>query len=88
MQILICTSEGLKKVKAYKTKYKNVVIVYIDDVKLYSITHYQTGLGISRKKYKTKKKAFDDLERVIEKDREELNKIIRSIKGRTKRINF
>lgn len=49
-----------EKKQCFKTKYKNIVIVKLKS-KCYSITHYQTGIAISTKRYTSINKALLDL---------------------------
>lgn len=62
---------GKKVVKkpCYKTKYKNIVIVKLEN-RCYSITHYQTGIAIEYTRYTSKQKALINLDDVIHKTRE------------------
>lgn len=68
-----CNIMGLdKKVikkPCYKTNYKNIVIVKLDN-KCYSITHYQTGIAITYDRYTSKQKALINLDDVISRTRE------------------
>ena len=43
------------KKPCYKTKYKNIVIVKLEN-RCYSITHYQTGIAIEHTRYTSKQK--------------------------------
>ena len=66
--IMRCDRKVIKK-PCYKTKYKNIVIVKLES-KCYSITHYQTGIAISYDRYTSKQKALANLDDVIIKVRE------------------
>lgn len=68
--IMGCDKKVIKK-PCYKTKYKNIVIVKLKD-RCYSITHYQTGVSISTKRYVSVDGALLDLDNVINKARENL----------------
>lgn len=57
------------KKPCYKTKYKNIVIVKLEN-RCYSITHYQTGVAIEYNRYTSKQKALINLDDVIQKTRE------------------
>ena len=57
------------KKPCYKTNYKNIVIVKLDN-KCYSITHYQTGIAITYDRYTSKQKALINLDDVISRTRE------------------
>nr|DAX35107.1 MAG TPA: hypothetical protein [Bacteriophage sp.] len=57
------------KKQCYKTKYKNIVIVKLEN-RCYSITHYQTGVAINFKRYTSINKALLDLDEVVSKTRE------------------
>nr|DAP60014.1 MAG TPA: hypothetical protein [Caudoviricetes sp.] len=59
----------VRKKPCYKTKYKNIVIVKLEN-KCYSITHYQTGIAITYDRYTSKQKALINLDDVIYKTRE------------------
>ena len=61
------------KKQCYKTKYKNIVIVKLEN-RCYSITHYQTGIAISFDRYTSKQKALANLDDVIYKVREEFER--------------
>lgn len=61
------------KKQCYKTKYKNIVIVRLES-KCYSITHYQTGIAISYDRYTSKQKALANLDDVIIKVRETIER--------------
>lgn len=86
---------GRKVVKkqCYKTKYKNIVIVKLEN-RCYSITHYQTGVAINFKRYTSINKALLDLDDVVYKTREILKRNnIKSFKQHCKQhgikqINF
>lgn len=66
--IMRCDREVVKK-QCYKTKYKNIVIVKLEN-RCYSITHYQTGIAISFDIYTSKQKALANLDDVVYKVRE------------------
>lgn len=53
-----------EKKQCFKTKYKNIVIVKLKD-ECYSLTHYQTGIAISFKRYTSVNKALLDLDEVV-----------------------
>lgn len=53
-----------EKKQCFKTKYKNIVIVKLED-RCYSITHYQTGVSITYKRYTSINKALLDLDETI-----------------------
>lgn len=57
------------KKPCYKTKYKNIVIVKLEN-KCYSITHYQTGLSIECNRYTSKLEALINLDDVVYRTRE------------------
>lgn len=57
------------KKPCYKTKYKNIVIVKLEN-RCYSITHYQTGIAISYDRYNSKQKALANLDDVVCRTRE------------------
>ena len=59
---------GTKKVKCFKTKYKNIVICELDN-RCYSITHYKTGIALSFNRYATKQEAIKSIARSIEMTR-------------------
>ena len=87
-----CDKKVIKK-PCYKTKYKNIVIVKLED-RCYSITHYQTGLSIEYNRYTSKQKALINLDDVVYRIREifERNNI-KSFKqyckqNKIKQINF
>lgn len=81
------------KKPCYKTKYKNVVIVKLEN-RCYSITHYQTGVAIEDIRYTSKQKALINLDGAVFKFREMLEKNnIKSLKQSCKQkgikqINF
>lgn len=81
------------KKPCYKTKYKNIVIVKLEN-RCYSITHYQTGIAIEYTRYTSKQKALANLDNVIHKVREEFERNnIKSLKQYCKQkgikqINF
>lgn len=70
--IMRCDREIVKK-QCYKTKYKNIVIVKLEN-RCYSITHYQTGIAIEYTRYASKQKALANLDNVICKVREEFER--------------
>ena len=90
--IMGCDKKVVKK-PCYKTKYKNIVIVKLEN-RCYSITHYQTGIAIEHTRYTSKQKALANLDNVIHKVREEFErKNIKSLKQYCKQkgikqINF
>lgn len=61
--IMGCDKKVVKK-PCYKTKYKNIVIVKLEN-KCYSITHYQTGIAISYCRYTSKQKALINLDEIV-----------------------
>ena len=81
------------KKQCYKTKYKNIVIVKLEN-RCYSITHYQTGVAITFNKYTSKQEALINLDDVVHKIREILKRNnIKSFKqcckqNKIKQINF
>ena len=81
------------KKQCYKTKYKNIVIVKLEN-RCYSITHYQTGVAIEYTRYTSKQKALVNLDDAVFKVRETFEKNnIKSLKQyckqkRIKQINF
>jgi hypothetical protein len=66
--IMGCDKKVIKK-PCYKTKYKNIVIVELEN-RCYSITHYQTGIAIEYTRYTSKQKALINLDDVVSKTRE------------------
>ena len=90
--IMGCDRKVVKK-PCYKTKYKNIVIVKLEN-RCYSITHYQTGVAIEYTRYTSKQKALINLDDVIQKTRETFKKNnIKSLKQYCKQkgikqINF
>lgn len=90
--IMGCDKKVVKK-PCYKTKYKNIVIVKLEN-RCYSITHYQTGIAIEYTRYTSKQKALINLDDVIQKTRETFEKNnIKSLKQYCKQkgikqINF
>lgn len=90
--IMGCDRKVVKK-PCYKTKYKNIVIVKLEN-RCYSITHYQTGIAIEYERYTSKQKALINLDDVVFKVREALEKNnIKSLKQYCKQkgikqINF
>ena len=70
--IMGCGRKVVKK-PCYKTKYKNIVIVKLEN-KCYSITYYQTGIAISFDRYTSKQKALANLDDVVYKVREEFER--------------
>lgn len=61
--IMGCDKKVIKK-PCYKTKYKNIVIVKLEN-RCYSITHYQTGIAITYNRYTSINKALLDLDGVV-----------------------
>ena len=90
--IIGCGRKVVKK-PCYKTKYKNIVIVKLEN-RCYSITHYQTGIAIEYERYTSKQKALINLDDAVFKVREALEKNnIKSLKQyckqkEIKQINF
>ena len=90
--IMGCERKIIKK-PCYKTKYKNIVIVKLEN-RCYSITHYQTGIAIEHERYTSKQKALINLDDAVFKVREALEKNnIKSLKQYCKQkgikqINF
>lgn len=90
--IMRCDRE-VEKRPCYKTKYKNIVIVKLEN-RCYSITHYQTGIAIAYDRYTSKQKALINLDDAVFKVRETLEKNnIKSLKQYCKQkgikqINF
>ena len=70
--IMGCDRKVIKK-PCYKTKYKNIVIVKLEN-RCYSITHYQTGVAIEYTRYTSKQKALANLDDVIIKVRETIER--------------
>lgn len=70
--IMGCDRKVIKK-PCYKTKYKNIVIVKLEN-RCYSITHYQTGIAIEHTRYTSKQKALINLDDVVYKVRETFEK--------------
>lgn len=70
--IMMFDKKVVKK-SCYKTKYKNIVIVKLEN-RCYSITHYQTGIAIEYTRYTSKQKALANLDNVIHKVREEFER--------------
>lgn len=70
--IIGCDRKVVKK-QCYNTKYKNIVIVKLEN-RCYSITHYQTGIAIEYTRYTSKQKALANLDDVIYKVREEFER--------------
>lgn len=66
--IMGCDKKVIKK-PCYKTKYKNIVIVKLEN-RCYSITHYQTGIAIEYNRYTSKQKALINLDDVVYRTRE------------------
>lgn len=66
--IMGCDKKVIKK-PCYKTKYKNIVIVKLEN-RCYSITHYQTGIAIEYSRYTSKQKALINLDGVVYRTRE------------------
>lgn len=78
--------------QCFKTKYKNIVIVKLED-RCYSITHYQTGVSITYKRYMSINKALLDLDETVIGIREALknkNTTFKQFCGQRglKQINF
>ena len=61
------------KKPCYKTKYKNIVIVRLEN-RCYSITHYQTGVAIEYTRYTSKQKALVNLDDAIYKVKETIER--------------
>lgn len=61
------------KKPCYKTKYKNIVIVRLEN-RCYSITHYQTGVAIEYTRYTSKQKALVNLDDAVYKVRETIER--------------
>ena len=70
--IMRCDREIVKK-PCYKTKYKNIVIVKLEN-RCYSITHYQTGVAIEYERYTSKQKALINLDDAVYNTREILKR--------------
>ena len=70
--IIQCDRKIIKK-PYYKTKYKNIIIVKLEN-RCYSITHYQTGVAIEHSKYTSKQKALINLDDVVYRAREILKR--------------
>lgn len=70
--IIRCDRKVIKK-PCYKTKYKNIVIVKLEN-RCYSITHYQTGIAIAYDRYTSKQKALINLDDAVYKTREFLKR--------------
>lgn len=70
--IMGCDKKVIKK-PCYKTKYKNIVIVKLEN-RCYSITHYQTGTAFYSDRYTSKQKALANLDDVVYKVREEFER--------------
>ena len=66
---IMCYDRKVRKKPCYKTKYKNIVIVKLEN-RCYSITHYQTGVAIEHTRYASKQKALINLDDVVYKTRE------------------
>lgn len=90
--IMGCNRKVIKK-PCYKTKYKNIVIVKLEN-RCYSITHYQTGIAISYDRYTSKQKALMNLDDIVYETRESFKRNnIKSLKqyckqNGIKQINF
>lgn len=90
--IMVCGKKVVKK-PCYKTKYKNIVIVKLENG-CYSITHYQTGVAIENTRYTSRQKALANLDDAVFKVRETFKKNnIKSLKQHCKQngikqINF
>lgn len=86
-------SRKVVKKQCYKTKYKNIVIVKLENG-CYSITHYQTGIAIEYTRYTSKQKALINLDDAVYMMRETLKmNNIKSFKqyckqNKIKQINF
>lgn len=65
-----CDRKVIKK-PCYKTKYKNIVIVKLEN-RCYSITHYPTGTAIDYERYTSVNKALLDLDDIVNSLREYL----------------
>lgn len=84
---------GIVKKPCYKTKYKNIVIVKLEN-RCYSITHYQTGIAIEFTRYTSKQKALINLDDAVYNIRQILKRDnIKSFKqyckqNKIKQINF
>ena len=77
-----------EKKQCFKTKYKNIVIVKLEN-RCYSITHYQTGIAITFDRYTSIKKALMDLDDAVYKTREILERNgIKSFKQYCKQRNI
>lgn len=81
-----------EKKQCFKTKYKNIVIIKLED-RCYSITHYQTGVAISTKRYTSINKALLDLDETVTGIREAFKNKNTTFKQECKRrgikqINF
>lgn len=70
--IMGCDKKAVKK-PCYKTKYKNIVIVKLEN-RCYSITHYQAGIAIEHTRYTSKQKALINLDDAVFKVRETFEK--------------
>lgn len=66
---IMCCDRKVRKKPCYKTNYKNIVIVKLEN-RCYSITHYQTGVAIEYTRYVSKQKALANLDDVINRTRE------------------
>lgn len=90
---IMCWDRKVVNKQCYKTKYKNIVIVKLEN-RCYSITHYQTGVAITIDRYTSKQKALINLDDAVFKVREALKKNnIKSLKQYCKQkgikqINF
>lgn len=90
--IMGCGRKVIKK-PCYKTKYKNIVIVKLEN-RCYSITHYQTGIAIECNRYTSKQKALVSLDDVVNRTMEIFKRNnIKSLKqyckqNKIKQINF
>lgn len=90
---IMCCDRNVRKKPCYKTKYKNIVIVKLEN-KCYSITHYQTGIAITYGRYTSRQKALINLDDAVYKTREILKRNnIKSLKhyckqNGVKQINF
>lgn len=89
IKVNILTVNGIINCEAYKTQYKNVVIVKNPKTGRYSITHYQTGTNLSTdyKVYNTLNQTKLDLEKVVNEARPKIQKNIKTLKVRCNQIN-
>lgn len=89
---IIVRGRNIIKKQCYKTKYKNIVIVKLE-YRCYSITHYQTGVAISAKRYMSKNEALLSLDETVSRAREILKRNNITFKqfckqNKIKQINF